>query len=119
MTSRRDFLKVAATISMGGIVVNANSTSGKAPKRFQGSFDVLVIGTGGASLSTEHNALDLGLSVAIFEKMGFPEGYFAVCGGQWAVSQISFQKKHGIKDTDELFLKDMLKTGRTLTIQNW
>lgn len=44
--------------------------------------------------------------------MGIPGGSSAICGGQWAVSLTKYQKAKGIEDSDELFVEDMLKTGR-------
>ena len=112
MLNRRSFLSILGGTALGGVTATACAVPIGKPEKFDGVFDVLIVGAGGAGLSAAHNALDAGLSVAVFEKMGIPGGSSAICGGQWAVSLTKYQKAKGIEDSDELFVEDMLKTGR-------
>ena len=112
MLNRRSFLSALGGSVLGTFTATTRAVPVAKPQRYDKSFDVLVVGAGGAGLSAAHNALDAGLSVAVFEKMGIPGGSSAICGGQWAVSLTKYQKAKGIKDSDEMFIDDMLKTGQ-------
>lgn len=112
MLNRRNVLKALGGIAAASLTAAAEAVPVGKPKEFDKSFDVLVVGAGAAGLSAAHNALDAGLTVAVFEKLGIPGGSSAICGGQWAVSNSKYQQKQGIKDSDALFVEDMLKTGQ-------
>ena len=112
MLNRRDILKALGGVATASFAATASATPVNKPKKFDKSFDVLVVGAGAGGLSAAHNAIDAGLSVAVFEKMAIPGGSSAICGGQWAVSNSKYQQRQGIKDSDALFVEDMLKTGQ-------
>ena len=106
MLNRRDILKALGGVATASFAATASATPVNKPKKFDKSFDVLVVGAGAGGLSAAHNAIDAGLSVAVFEKMAIPGGSSAICGGQWAVSNSKYQQRQGIKDSDALFVED-------------
>ena len=114
MSSRRSFLKGVSGFALGSVALTAKASPVVVPRNFDASYDVIVVGAGAAGLSAAHNALDKGLSVLLLEKLPFIGGSSAICGGQWAMSDTPYQKKMGVTDSDELFLKDMLKQGQEM-----
>ncbi len=114
--SRRQALRMgalgAAGIAMfGGVNAMASETPKAKDVKFDESYDVIVIGTGFAGLAAAAKAAQRGLSVLIVEKMGRIGGNSVINGGGMAVPNNHLQKKHGIKDSNELFIKDCLKAG--------
>ncbi|TLP36915.1 flavocytochrome c [Arcobacter arenosus] len=114
--SRREALRMgalgAAGLAMfGGINAMASETPKAKDVKFDEEYDVIVIGTGFAGLAAAAKAAQRGLSVLILEKMGRIGGNSVINGGGMAVPNNHLQKKHGIKDSNELFIKDCLKAG--------
>ena len=81
------------------------------PQAFDETYDLIVVGAGGAGLAAAAHAAEKGLKVLILEKMAFPGGSSAICGGGSLVVGSDHQKKAGEKDSNELFFKDILETG--------
>ena len=84
----------------------------EAPKKWDETYDVVIIGAGGGGLIGAHYAAENGLKTAVFEKMSFPGGSSAICGGQLSAANTVVQREKGIKDSDELFEREMLKVGK-------
>lgn len=82
------------------------------PQKWDETFDIVIIGAGGAGLAAADVAVDLGLKTIIIEKQPMIGGSSAICGGKWAVCGTDEQEKRGIQDSPEIFLDDMLKTGK-------
>lgn len=78
------------------------------------SFDVVVIGAGGAGLSGAVEAADNGATVAVLEKTAGIGGNTAVSGGAFNVPGSDLQQKKGIEDSVESFVEDALKGGDNL-----
>lgn len=113
--SRRSFLKLSA---LGGSALACMA----APLRAQGNkpqfnkvADVIVIGSGFAGLAAALEAVEQGRSVMLLEKMPAFGGNSAINGGAFAVAGSPLQAKEGIKDSPELMLQDMIKSGRGLS----
>lgn len=116
--SRRDALKMGA-LSVGVAVLatnNAMATEVPMAKdiKWDEEKDVIIIGSGFAGISGGISAANRGLSVLILEKMGRIGGNSVINGGIFAVPNNEEQGKEGIKDSNELFIKDCLKAGRGL-----
>ncbi len=114
--SRREALRMGALGAAGlAMFGGINAIAGETPKakdvKFDEEYDVVVIGTGFAGLAAAAKAAQRGLSVLILEKMGRIGGNSVINGGGMAVPNNHLQKKHGIKDSNELFIKDCLKAG--------
>ena len=79
---------------------------------FDEQWDVVVIGSGVAGLSAAVEARKSGASVLILEKMGSIGGNSVLSDGQVAVPGTAMQEYLGIKDSPELFAKDLRRLGR-------
>ncbi len=111
--SRREALKLGALGTLGALIAtNANAEVKNAKDvKFDEEYDVIVIGSGFAGLAAAAKAAQRGLSVLVIEKMGRLGGNSTINGGAFAVPNNDDQKKFGIKDSKELFIKDCLKAG--------
>ena len=116
--TRRNFLKTAG----GAAAVAGLATSGLAlkpwtaeaaviPKKWDETYDLVIIGSGFAALSAAYEAKKLGVSVVILEKMRTAGGNSIINGGVIAAAGSPLQAKQGIKDSPELLLNDMLTAG--------
>lgn len=119
--TRRNFLKTAG----GAAAVAGLATSGIAltpwtaqaatlPKKWDETYDVVIIGSGFAGLAAAYEAKKAGASVIILEKMRTAGGNSIVNGGVVAAAGSPLQAKQGITDSPELLLKDMLAAGLNL-----
>lgn len=116
--TRRSFLKAAGTtaavagLATGGAALTPWSAEAAAlPKKWDETYDVVVIGSGFAGLAAAYEAKKAGASVVILEKMRTPGGNSIVNGGVVAAPNSPEQAKKGIKDSPELLYKDMVKAG--------
>jgi len=119
--TRRDFLKktggaaAAAGIVAGGLTARPwNAEAASIPKKWQETFDVVVIGSGFAGLAAAYEAKKAGASVVILEKMRTPGGNSIINGGVVSAAGSPKQAEKEIKDSPELLLKDMLQAGLNL-----
>src|SRR5512145_1257087 len=117
--TRRSFLKttggVAATAAVvaGGmnLLPSAAQAAGEMPKKWDETYDVVVVGTGFAGLATAIEAKNAGASVVIIEKMVMHGGNSVINGGDFCAPGTKLQRENGIEDSPELMLKDMLRAG--------
>ena len=119
--SRRGFLKAAgataavAGLATGGAALTPWSAEAAAlPKKWDETFDVVVIGSGFAGLAAAYEAKKAGASVVVLEKMRTPGGNSIINGGVVAAAGSPLQEKQGIKDSPEVLYQDMLKAGLSL-----
>ena len=78
------------------------------------SFDVVIVGSGGAGLSAAVAAREAGASVLVVDKMPFAGGNTNYATGGLNASETSVQKKLGIADSNEQFFQDTMKGGKQL-----
>ncbi|MFA6506566.1 MAG: flavocytochrome c, partial [Treponemataceae bacterium] len=104
---------VEDALAKAGVALSAVAKApAKAAKAaFESSYDVIVIGAGGAGLSAALSAKEAGAKVAIFEKMAMVGGNSIRATGGFNASGTEFQAKANIKDSPELFYKDTMKGG--------
>jgi fumarate reductase flavoprotein subunit len=76
------------------------------------SYDVVVIGSGGAGLAAAIQAHDDGSSVLIVEKMPTIGGNTLKASAGMNAAETRFQRAKGIKDSKELFYHESLKGGK-------
>ena len=119
--SRRNFLKTAgataavAGLATGGMALTPWTAEAAAiPKKWDETYDVVIIGSGFAGLSAAYEVKKAGGSVIILEKMRTAGGNSIVNGGVVAAAGSPLQAKQGIKDSPELLLNDMLTAGLQL-----
>ena len=112
MTTRRNLLKTAVlTASAAAFSNTASAMPTKAPKKFDEEFDVVIVGAGGAGLSAAAH-MPKGVKTLLIEKNSIIAGSSLVCDGKFSAANTPDQKKEGIKDSDEQFVKDLLKVGQ-------
>ena len=82
------------------------------PSEIKDSYDVIVVGSGGAGMAAAISAKDAGADVAIFEKMPVIGGNTSKSSGGMNASETKFQKEQGIEDSNDLFYEETLKGGK-------
>ncbi len=120
--SRRDFIKkTSVAVAGAGIAMTGTAAAREtlascdtAPKEWDETVDVVVVGSGFAGLSAAIEARNVGADVLVIEKMPVHGGNSIVNGGDFAAAGNKMQKAAGIQDSAELMLKDMLKAGAYL-----
>ncbi|QQO09414.1 flavocytochrome c [Breznakiella homolactica] len=75
------------------------------------TYDVVVVGAGGAGLAAAVEAAQAGSKVALLEKTMFPGGNTLVSGGGLNVPGSALQIRQGVKDTPEKFEEDTYLSG--------
>lgn len=75
------------------------------------AFDAIVVGGGLAGLAATQRLAANGLHVALVEKRDRLGGSSAMSGGWFALSDTVIQHRTGVKDSDALFVADMVETG--------
>ena len=113
--NRRAFLKSAGLFMAGmsgAAAVSAMPTA--RPEKFDESFDVVVLGAGGAGLTAAIRLAEGGKKVLLAEKLAFCGGSSLICGGGVAVTETDLQKKAGIKDSVDTLYEDIMRTGGQL-----
>ena len=122
--TRRDFLKstggaaAVAGIAIGGLAVGtkeAAAAAGPIPKKWDETYDVVVIGSGFAGLAAAIEAKNAGAKdVVVLDKMQVYGGNSVINGGDFCAPGTKLQKENGVEDSPELMLKDMLRNGQYL-----
>lgn len=84
----------------------------EAPQKWDAEYDIVIVGGGAAGLSAATVAADEKLSAVLFEKQSFLGGSSVLNGGMFTVAGTKEQEKQGIKDSQELFFKDMMRAGK-------
>ena len=82
-----------------------------APAKWDETFDVIVIGAGGAGLTAAIVAKEAGAKTLLLEKMGFPGGNTIIAGGGFNAAIKEDYEKSGIKDSPELHAEQTLAAG--------
>ena len=76
------------------------------------SYDVVVVGSGGAGLTAAIQACDEGAKVLVVEKMSTIGGNTIKASVGMNAAETRFQKLKGIEDSKELFYQESLKGGQ-------
>jgi fumarate reductase flavoprotein subunit len=76
------------------------------------SFDVVVVGSGGAGLAAAIQVHDLGANVVIVEQMSVIGGNTNKASAGMNAAETKFQKIKGIKDSKELFYQETMIGGK-------
>ena len=75
------------------------------------SYDIVVVGTGGAGFTAAISAANKGKKVLLMEKLGVFGGSTALSGGEMAVPNNWVQQNSGLADSPEKLANDMLEGG--------
>jgi flavocytochrome c len=103
-----------ALTGLGTFSNKAEAAVSGMPKKWDETYDVVIVGTGFAGLSAAVEARHSGANVLVIEKMRTHGGNSIINGGEMAVAGSKYQKEAGIKDSPELFMKDLMKAGSNL-----
>ncbi len=118
--SRRNFLKsTGGAAAMAGLALTglaatskeAQAARGAMPKKWDETYDVVVIGSGFAGYAAAIEAKNAGSSVVVIEKMPVHGGNSIINGGDFCAPDTKLQREAGVKDSPDLMYKDMLKAG--------
>jgi flavocytochrome c len=121
--SRRNFLKsTGGAAAMAGLALGGLATAPKEaqaawdamPKKWNETYDVVIVGSGFAGLAAAIEAKKTGASVVILEKMRTPGGNSIINGGIVSAAGNPIQKEKGIKDSPETLMNDMITAGQGL-----
>lgn len=110
--TRRNFLKVAAAGAVAGTVTTAAHAMGSDGVKWDETWEVVVIGAGGAGMAAAVKAAQAGAKkVVVFEKMNFTGGNTLVSQGFINAADPVRQPKQGIEDSPEKHMKQTLAAG--------
>lgn len=109
--NRRSFLAGGLAGTAAALSGATHATPILAPKKWDATHDVVIVGAGAAGLTAACEAVDRKLSAVVFEKMPIMGGSSVLCGGMIAVSDTDEQKAQNIKDSHDLFVKDLIVSG--------
>jgi fumarate reductase flavoprotein subunit len=117
--SRRDFVKVTA-LGVGATTLFAGLdprlAMAKLPKKWDQEADTVIVGAGGAGLAAAVVISGQKKSVILLEKMPTYGGSSLICGGQLAFAGTDMQAAENVKDSNELFYKDLMKVGENQNV---
>jgi len=117
--SRRDFVKAtAAGVGVAAILggFSPQDALAKLPKKWDAEADVVVVGAGGAGLAAAVQIASQGKSVLLLEKMPVMGGSSLICGGALAFAGTDLQASQNVKDSNDLFYKDLMKVGENQNV---
>lgn len=109
-TSQCEAFKKAVTKAMTQSNKEAIIAEGGDPN--DKSYDIVVVGSGGAGLASAIRAHDLGASVVVVEKMPIIGGNTNKASAGMNAAETKFQKLKGIVDSKDLFYKETLAGGK-------
>lgn len=119
-TTRRGFLATGGQVAAAGMAATLGTTATQAadacwtaamPKKWDETYDVVIIGSGFAGLAAAWEARKAGASVAILEKMRTAGGNSIINGGIIAAAGSPLQEKQGLKDSPAQLAEDMIREG--------
>lgn len=114
--TRRSFFAKAAAASTAGFAATISLPASAievaaVPAKWDQTFDIVVIGSGGAGFTSAVAAAEAGAKVCILEKNSFVGGNTIVSGGAYNAVVPEDCKKAGITDSEELFFENTMQAG--------
>ena len=110
--SRRKLLEGSIGAGLAGLALPAVAVPAKKPRHWDETYDVVILGAGGAGLSAACAAREQNLKTIVLEKNGFPGGSSLICTAMFSVAGTDFQKEnHVTNDSESRYEADMLKLG--------
>jgi len=104
-------LGLITAVMAGFLAFSCAGGARAADAAFGTSYDVVVIGAGGAGLTAAIAAREAGASVIVFEKMAMPGGNTIRATGGMNAAATRYQAQAGITDTPDLFFNDTMTGG--------
>ena len=110
--SRRNLLSGAVAASVGSVALSAKAADlCSLPQKWDQTWEVIVIGAGGAGLAAGITAKELGAKTIVLEKMAFPGGNTMVSGGGMNAAVEADYKVAGVEDSPKLHAEQTLAAG--------
>ncbi len=110
--SRRNLLSGAVAASVGSVALSAKAADlCSLPQKWDQTWEVIVIGAGGAGLAAGITAKELGAKTIVLEKMAFPGGNTMVSGGGLNAAVAADSKVAGVEDSPKLHAEQTLAAG--------
>ena len=109
-TTRRNLFRISAAAAAAGLTA-APVLAEEKTIEWNKTFDVIVIGSGGAGLAAAVTAAQNGAKTVILEKMDIVGGNTRITGGAFNAVDPVEQKKKGIEDSVEKHAEQTLKGG--------
>jgi flavocytochrome c len=91
--------------------LDANEQAAHTAEKVEETYDVVVVGAGGAGLVAAITAAETGAKVAVVEKLRVAAGNTLLSGAEYAAPANWLQKEKNIEDSPEALEADMLKGG--------
>lgn len=92
-------------------VSGASEASYTPISQLKDSYDIIIVGAGGAGMTAALEAKEQGMNPVIFEKMPVAGGNTTKSSSGMNASQTKFQKEQGIEDNNDLFYEETLAGG--------
>lgn len=92
-------------------VSGASAASYTPLDQLKDSYDIIIVGAGGAGMTAALKAKAKGMNPVIFEKMPVAGGNTTKSSSGMNASETKFQKEQGIEDSNDLFYEETLKGG--------
>ena len=105
---------VEDAIKKAGVTLKEKKVTPHAKQEIDETYDVVVIGAGGAGLTAAITAAEAGAKVAVVDKLQMSAGNTLISGAEYAAPGNWLQKEENIEDSPELLAEDMLKGGDNL-----
>ncbi|WP_282196409.1 flavocytochrome c [Turicimonas muris] len=109
--TRRSLFKTGLATALLSGASSATFAQLNAPKKWDETYDVVIVGAGGAGLAAAVEAAENKMTAVVLESQPIIGGSSTLNGGMIAVAGTKEQEKQGLKDSKELYVKDMLKSG--------
>ncbi|NUU63728.1 flavocytochrome c [Paenibacillus agri] len=103
--------KEAAKEATTEAVSGASEASYTPLDQLKDTYDIIIVGAGGAGMSAALEAKAKGMNPVIFEKMPVAGGNTTKSSSGMNASETKFQKEQGIADSNDLFYEESLKGG--------
>lgn len=81
------------------------------PSSLKKSYDVIIVGSGGAGMTASIEAKDAGMNPVILEKMPMAGGNTSKASAGLNASETSVEKAQGVTDSNDKFYEETLKGG--------
>lgn len=93
-------------------VSGASKSSYTPYEELKDSYDIIIVGAGGAGMTAALEAKAAGMNPVIFEKMPVVGGNTSKSSSGMNASETKFQKEQGIEDSNDKFFEETLKGGK-------
>lgn len=111
-TQKQATSSTETTTKKAEVTTGATERTYTDPSEMKDSYDIIVVGSGGAGMAAAISAKEAGANVVILEKMPVIGGNTTKSSGGMNASETKFQKEQGIDDSNNLFYEETLKGGK-------